>query len=181
MPHMLIKLKRFRFAILVVGFLGWLGASAMAPGAANADPPSDDKAAKDDLKKLQGTWRLVSVKAKGQTTKGYGKNFGLVIKGDQFEKTYLDFVEQGGFFGAEEKTVSGTVTLDASKSPPRITLAYTEESAKLLGHQRAAGVYRWDDGQLTICWYNPAGEAPKEFKGGDDRVIFVLEKEKAEK
>jgi len=167
-----MPMKRLSFTLL----FGVLAGGNVLGG--RGDQPAEDKG-KNELKKLQGAWRLLSVETKGQTTKGYGKNFSLVIKGDQFEMTYLDAVAKGGFFGVEEKTVSGTLSLDTAKSPTRITLVHTEESAKLLGKKRATGIYRWDDGRLTICWHNPADKAPKEFtaKEGTDRAIFVLEKE----
>ena len=89
-------------AMFSFGVMGLLVLSAVAA----------DKASDDDLKKLQGTWMVVTGSNNGDDFAAGGK-FG--VEGNKYKIQRKDGSEAGaGLLGS-----NGTVKLDASKSPPR--------------------------------------------------------------
>src|SRR5581483_4019740 len=137
-------MKRF------VGVL-FLAGAALALG---ADDKKDD-AAKEELKKLEGTWLLVSAEEDGQKMPDNGVKIKAVVKGD---KLTLHFGEQ---------TLEGTISVDPSKKPKEIDTVTTADKKKSLG------IYDLDGDTLKICVGK--SERPKEFdaKKGSGNGLYV--------
>jgi uncharacterized protein (TIGR03067 family) len=119
----------------------------------------------DDMDRLQGTWK-VTYAAVGDkvATPQQLKGMRVVIDGN---KLTLD--EGRG------KAEAVHFSLDSDNKPPHIDFRQGKRKEdKLLYH----GIYKFADGQLTLCW-GPAGDPrPGRFKtdSKNDRRLFVLEK-----
>jgi uncharacterized protein (TIGR03067 family) len=125
-----------------------------------------DDAASADVKKLQGTWRLVS-----------GVNDGKKLGAKAIEGSRLTIegnkhtVEVGG------KTYKGTHKLGADKKPKTIDITDTEGPFK---GRKVLGIYEVDGDEFRIC-YHPAGkERPKDFtaSAGSGNNSHVWKREK---
>jgi uncharacterized protein (TIGR03067 family) len=128
-------MKRVALAGLFLLATGGLG--AVEPG---------DKAAQDELKKLEGTWEFKSSELGGkQAPAEFVKGASIVIKGDKYTTHALGTVVD-----------EGTVKVDPSKKPKTIDRV----SSKLKGfvHQ---GIYELDGDKLRIC--ENANDRPREF------------------
>lgn len=129
----------------------------------------DEKADKQALKDLEGTYALIGLEAPGglkfteeELKKVPEADRKVVIKGDQIS------VMIGG------KDDSATIKLDAAQNPGHITLTTTKENKTDVNY----GIYKFENGALTIC-ANEKGEAkdrPKEFKFTGKEVIMTLKK-----
>jgi uncharacterized protein (TIGR03067 family) len=120
----------------------------------------DDDAAKKELKKLSGTYVMVSGESKAEKVPEERiKDAKLMIEGTGYT---------AGFGG---DTVKGTLKLDPTKTPKEMDATNSEGKTML-------GIYKFDKGQLTVC-FAPAGEErPKEFsvKNGTGDFIHVWKK-----
>lgn len=131
-----------------------------------ADSPKDD-AAKKDLDKLQGTWKLVSYETGGNKA-GEEDLAGskMVIKGNKYAYTSADQDEEG------------TMKLDPGAKPAAVDLKI--ESGNDKGKDQV-GIYKLEGDTLTFCFAHPGEkERPKEFSGreGSSNLVFVLKREK---
>ena len=141
--------KRFA-CLLVVGLL------------MGADQPSD--AAKKDLEKLQGEWKIEKAQRGGEAAPAelLGK-LSLTIKGDSMT------VSEGS--ARDEKA---TISLDPGKSPAAIDIKPARP-----GRETVLGIYKLNGDSLTLCW-SKEGARPTEFasKPKSDQVLFVLKRAK---
>ena len=141
-----------------------LGLFALAGGAA-----ADEKADKQALKDLEGTYVLVGLEGAGlkfteeQLKKVPDADRKVVVKGDQITMSF------GG------KDDAAALKLDAGQSPAHVTLTATREGKTEVNY----GIYKFENGVLTIC-ATEKGEAkdrPKEFKADDKTVLVTLRKQ----
>jgi uncharacterized protein (TIGR03067 family) len=132
--------------------------------AAAADDKKDD--AKDELKKLEGTWQVVAAEQGGAALPEKTlKDMKAVVKGDMLkivigEATFLEF----------------KFTIDPAKKPKTIDATSTGEGDK--GRQ-APGIYELDGDSLKLC-LGKANNRPTEFTGkkGSGCSLFVCKREK---
>lgn len=122
--------------------------------------------AKDDLKKMQGTWTMVSGEQDGEKiTEQTIKSGKLVIKEDHHIVLIGD------------ATIKGTHKLDASKKPSTIDASDTDGPYK---GKTLLGIYEITDDTFKVCFAAPGKDRPKEFttKGGAAHIFHVWKKEK---
>jgi uncharacterized protein (TIGR03067 family) len=125
-----------------------------------ADAPKDD-AANKELKKLEGSYVMISGEEKGdklpETTV---KNAKLTIEGDKCT------VKVG------DETVVGIHKLDPTKKPKAID---RKDTAGMFKGKTALGIYKLEKGEFTICFAAPGKERPTEFttKSGTGVFLYV--------
>lgn len=143
----------------------------LAAIACGADAPKDN-AAKEDVKKLQGTWQVTEwVDASEKPAPADEiKEYTFEFKGD---RVTLRKTKDDGATVFEFK-------LDASKQPKWIDLTFADAMLGTLG-----GIYKIDGEELTICVIDKPGKdkpgpRPTEFKASKARNagVFVLKKVK---
>ena len=124
-----------------------------------ADDKKED-AAKAELKKLEGTWLLVSAEENGQKAPDNGVKIKAVVKGDKLTI----------YFG--DQKLEGTISVDPSKKPKEIDTVTTADKKKSLA------IYELNGDTLKIC--GGKGERPKEFKAdkGSNCALYVYKREK---
>lgn len=141
-------MKRHALLALVAGFL------------VAADDP------KAELKKLEGTYTMVSSEEKGvKLPEETVKNATLMIEGDK----HTAKVGTG--------TIVGTHKVDPTKKPAEIDASDTEGPYK--GKTRL-GIYKLEGDQFTFCFPLPGKDRPKEFSttSGTGHILVVWKKEK---
>lgn len=124
-------------------------------GAAQA---ADDDAAKKDLKKLEGTWRLVKQTANGKETPEE-KLEGMTATFDASGKWT---VKQG-----DKVVLEGTVKLDPSRKPRAADWTITSEGK--LKDQKALGIYEVDGETFKHCYH--ATSRPEKFESKEDSGV----------
>jgi uncharacterized protein (TIGR03067 family) len=133
--------------------------------------PAGGDAAKKDLEKMQGVWRLVRGEAEGEAASDYVvENLEVAVQGDR-----LTFK---GIAPLTDRAARLTVTLlDPATTPRCIDLKVDAGSLK---GSVLEGVYDWQDGELKLCLLL-TGERrrPLEFEAGagSNRVLFVLKRQ----
>ncbi len=110
----------------------------------------DDK----DLKRLQGTWSMVSGEHNGKEMPAEMlKTAKLIIKGN---KHYVHI--------GDEK-FDGTHTLDTTTKPKSID--------SVDGDKKMLGIYELSKGTFKVCFAEPGKDRPKEFTGKEGSGCFV--------
>lgn len=123
-----------------------------------ADAKDDD--AKKELKKLSGTYVMVSGESRAEKLPEERiKEAKMIIEGEKYTAT----------FGGD--SVMGTLKVDPTKTPKEIDA--TDSEGKLL-----LGIYKFDKDQFTVCFASPDKERPKAFstKAGTGEFIHVWKK-----
>lgn len=126
----------------------------------NADDNKSD-AAKEDLKKLAGTWTLVSMEFDGKKAQaGDIKDITAVVKGNTVKALHKDEVKS-----------ESTFSVDPTKKPKAI------DATGILGPDKgktSVGIYELDDETFKIC-YTEGKKRPTEFsaKAGSRRSLMV--------
>jgi uncharacterized protein (TIGR03067 family) len=118
----------------------------------------------DDLKKIEGTWVVVSVNVRGQDEKE------LVGRKLTFAKGKVTLQEKQG---TEPK--KGVFKIDETTTPRQIDITPEEEPRPL------RGIYALDGDMLKICLGDgPDEERPTKFETAADRkvVLLVLKRDK---
>jgi uncharacterized protein (TIGR03067 family) len=126
-----------------------------------ANNPKDDKKAKTDLDKFQGSWLGVEITYNGeQAPKEAAEKIKLTVKGDKWTFEQVD--------GNELK---GTLKLDEKKKPKELD-ATTDDGRTILG------IYEVDGDKLKLCYAEPGGERAKEFssKAGSSHTLAVYKR-----
>jgi len=148
-------------AVVILGF-GCLVA-ALTIGRAGAQ----DDAAKNELKKLEGTWATVSIEAAGQklTDEDKIKTRKLTMKGEKYTLKVGD------------ETVQGTIEINPTKKPKTIDVKPDSGSNK---GKTLLGIYELDGDNLKICLAAPGKERPTAFgtapEIGQQLVVYKREK-----
>jgi uncharacterized protein (TIGR03067 family) len=122
--------------------------------------------AKDDLKKLDGTWTMVSGEKDGKPLpENIVKTAKLVIKGDEHDVKIGDVVYKG------------THKLDPTKKPKAIDATDTDGPFK---GKTVLGIYAVEGDTFKVCFAEPGKDRPKEFstKSGTGHILDVWKKEK---
>ena len=137
-------------------------ALAAAGALAAADAPKGDPA-KDELKKLAGTWQGLSAEGGGEAAPDKeAKQMRLVFEGEKFTAYFGPIV-----------LMQGTVKLDPAKKPKAMDLVST--AGRLTG-QTAPCIYELDGDGLKVCLGEPDGKRPKDFKTAKTDHHLILYK-----
>jgi uncharacterized protein (TIGR03067 family) len=132
-------MKRMGWAVLFLAAAGWLG--AVEPG---------EKAAQDELKKLEGSWAYTATEFNGKKlADGVVTIATLTIKGNTYKIEALGNV-----------TDEGTFTFDPTKKPKTLDKVSTR-----LKNFKMVAIYEVDGDTLRIC--ENASERPKKFSSMD--------------
>ena len=121
---------------------------------------------KDVLKKMVGTWVMVSGEKDGKKLPDdVIKSAKLIIKGDMHD------VKVG------DDAFKGTHKVDPSKKPPTIDAMDTEGVFK---GKTSLGIYDLEGDTFKVCFAEPGKDRPKEFstKSGTGHIIHVWKREK---
>lgn len=121
----------------------------------------------DDLKKLQGTWRLVSMTIDGRTVPtDDAREVTSVVKGNKVTVSHKGEVK-----------AAATFTIDAGKKPRRM------DAAAVLGPnkgKKSLAIYEIDAGTFKIC--STEGKVrPKEFAAPEGTGYSLMVWKRAEK
>jgi uncharacterized protein (TIGR03067 family) len=120
-----------------------------------------DEAAKDDGKKMQGTWKPVTAElAEKPFPDEVLKIMKLVVADGKYAVTVGEQVDEG------------TLKLDPTKSPRAMDIMGTKGPNQ---GKTMLAIYELKDTTLRIC-YDLSGKArPKEFKTQADTQLFLVE------
>ena len=129
-----------------------------------AAAPSKEDAAKTDLDKIQGTWKVVAMEAAGQQAPAE-----IVAA--------LKFVFKDGkltFTPGEPGFTNYTFKLNATAKPASFDMTHADGDNKGETHK---GIYSLKGDNLKICFGN-ADDRPKEFTAKGKQAMYVLKREK---
>jgi RNA polymerase sigma factor (sigma-70 family) len=147
---------------LAAAVLAAAGVGAVV-GYGRAVAAAEDK--KSDKEKLQGEWKVVSIKMGGMDNPNKDQvGDKMTFNGDRMELTP---------FKADFK-------LDPSKDPRQIDFTLTESPNDNEKGKVSLGIYKLDGDKLTLHASHPGGERPTEFesKEGQISMLFTLERVK---
>ena len=123
---------------------------AIGPSPARAEDPAPRQAARDDLKKLQGTWECVAMEREGDQLPPESFKGSTAV----YEDDRVTLYREGEVFRR------GIVTLDPSKSPKKIN---TWDLTGPYADDTVPGIYEVDDDTLKLCFSRPKVSRPVEF------------------
>ena len=110
-----------------------------------------DKAIKEDRKKYEGTWQVVSLEVDGKKT----------AEEDAKKITVVNERDGKWAIEVEGKVVArGTSEIDPTKKPKTVDLTVTEGDNK---GQAALGIYEFKDDTRKVCLAPAGKERPTEF------------------
>jgi uncharacterized protein (TIGR03067 family) len=152
-------MRRHALFALGVGLLV-VGGPLLAGGDAR------DEAVKNDRKRYEGTWQVVSLEVDGnKAAEEDAKKITVINKAD-------------GKWGieVEGKVVArGTSEIDPTKKPKEVDLTVTEGENS---GRTALGVYQFGEDARTVCLAQPGKERPTEFAApaGSGHILAVLKR-----
>jgi uncharacterized protein (TIGR03067 family) len=127
-----------------------------------------DEAARKELVRLQGEWKLISGEAGGQAMPANVVNaFSMVVKDNQYE------------FRNSLETEKGTLVLNVTPKPAQIDIVITDGSYK---GQKQIGIYEINDKKVKFCITQP-GETkrPEKFVSTAENQCMIFEFEQVKK
>jgi uncharacterized protein (TIGR03067 family) len=120
-----------------------------------------DAAAKKDLQRMEGAWKVTLEEIDGKPTSEEKKvDVKLVVKDGKYTV----------FFG-DKQAATGTIKLDAGKTPRQIDAIADDGPLKGKAMQ---GVYEVKGDTMRVCFTQPGKERPTEFrtKEGSGEMLF---------
>jgi uncharacterized protein (TIGR03067 family) len=130
------------FGLIALGFV-------FVVGVMGQETPKKDDAVREDLKRLEGTWRVVAVELAGKEIDleeiGDGQNL-LVFSGTKCSTV------------TGKRTIECTFTIDPTKSPKWIDVTRTSDKVAW------PGIYELKGDTLKVFQGTPGGKRPAEFK-----------------
>jgi uncharacterized protein (TIGR03067 family) len=138
---------------------------AFRPSALLAEDAKQPKDAKDDLKLLEGSWRVVALEADGRKAPSEAlKGMSWSFKGSE-----VQFADRG-----EKSDGKSSVKLDSSKTPKHIDLLGLEGPEK---GRTIQGIFKLEKDQLVICLRGAEAAKkgrPKEFMTEPDSGLGMI-------
>jgi uncharacterized protein (TIGR03067 family) len=129
-----------------------------------ADKPAADE--KTDKERIQGTWSVTGVEAKGAAVKE-GDLF------NQLKDMKLTFKDDA-VINSKHPDDKATFKIDPDKKPATLDVdikGRPDDAMRLL--------YEFtDDNTLRVCGSKKESERPKEFGSMDDQIVITLKREK---
>lgn len=113
----------------------------------------------EDLQKLQGVWIATSFEANGDK-----------VPPDEVKKVKLTIKDNKWVLDRPDGTNQGTIKLDGSKNPKTFDAALEDSSDSV------PGIYEFKDGVLKMCWTNPGGDRPTNFKSEEGKTVATYKK-----
>jgi uncharacterized protein (TIGR03067 family) len=133
-------------------------------------PDPGDRAAKDELKRLAGTWQVVPLDGAGadKDARAAAKRMKLRIEGDKYRVL------------VEGKTVEeGTLGVDPSKSPRTMDMKVTKGEGK---GRVVECIYRLEKDTLLVCTALRNQLRPEKFqRGGRESALTKLVRQREKK
>jgi len=119
-----------------------------------------------DLKKVEGTWVLVS-----------GEDDGKKLSGESLKNARLTFEGDKHTVKVGDTTFTGTHKLDSTKKPKTIDISDTDGPFK---GKTVLGIYELDGNEFRLCYAPPGKDRPKDFsaKAGTGNRFHVWKREK---
>jgi uncharacterized protein (TIGR03067 family) len=112
-----------------------------------------DEANRKDLKAMEGTWTVTLHEADGKK-----------LSEEEAKKVDSKLIVKGGkytvYFGDKE-IASGTIKLDAAKTPRQIDAIAEEGPGKGMA---MPGIYEIKGDTMRVCFAQPGKDRPKEFR-----------------
>jgi len=128
---------------------------------AGAAPDREKKDAKDEVKKLDGEWDIVSWTQGGEALPAEG------LEGARWTINGEKYTFKLGGAGED-----GKIKVDTSKKPATFDLAIESGNDKDKGQP---GIFKFDGDDLVICLARPGGTGrPTEFKSTEDGDTFII-------
>lgn len=131
----------------------------LAPMAMAACTPSEDDV-KNELLRFEGAWQAVAFQHGdgAQASEEEVKNIRLVIEGSEFKLTGKDY------------TISGTFTIDPTKTPKTIDVLITSKDGRAT---KFLGIYQIQGERRKSCFSLEAKERPTQFTSETGYFGFV--------
>jgi uncharacterized protein (TIGR03067 family) len=124
-----------------------------------------EDAGKNDLKKLQGTWRFISQEIEGKPKPPEEvKKLTITFSGDKWSVRDGDQVVQ-----------AGTHKLDPSKKPAQVDAAVDEGEGK---GSTMLGIYELKGDTMKVCFDTEGKQRPASFTSKAGQFAAVIEREK---
>jgi uncharacterized protein (TIGR03067 family) len=127
-----------------------------------------DKAVKEDRKKYEGTWQVVSLEVDGNKA---GEDDAKMI-------TVINEADGKWAVEADGKVIArGTSDIDAAKKPKTVDLTVTEGNDK---DKTYLGIYEFGEDTRKVCLAPAGKDRPREFTSpsGSGHILAVLKRVK---
>jgi uncharacterized protein (TIGR03067 family) len=127
-----------------------------------------EKAIKEDRKKYEGTWQVISLEVDGNKSP----------EDDAGKITVVNEADGKWAIEVEGKVIArGTSEIDPTKKPRAVDLTVTEGDGK---GQTALGIYEFSDDTRKVCLAPAGKDRPTEFssKAGSGHILTVLKRVK---
>jgi uncharacterized protein (TIGR03067 family) len=133
-----------------------------------AAPRGDEKPAKDDIKKLEGDWKVTTWQQASQELPGEAlETVKWSVKGDKYKFEMAGQMEEG------------TIKVDPAKKPATIDLEITSGNDQ---GKSQVGIYKIDGQVITFCFARPGvKDRPTEFTSTEDNGHILLSVRRAKK
>ncbi len=132
---------------------------ALLPTAA----PADEKA---ELKKLEGTWKVVKIVNDGQEGDTEQlKDQRIIISGNKYTLKH------------PEHSSKGELELDPDQNPAHMDASYATDSGET---GRVECIYKIEGDKLSICWNQDSRPSSFQAEAGSGNRLMVFEREKSQ-
>jgi uncharacterized protein (TIGR03067 family) len=124
-----------------------------------------NEASKNDLERLQGTWKVSKMRRGGaDAPKKEVQKLEFTFAGNQLTVTQE---------GRDKKDVS-TIALDATRNPKTLDVKPEKKD------ERVEAIYELTDDMLKVCWNKPGKGRPKQFAAdkGSEAVLMEFQRHK---
>lgn len=133
---------------LVLVALFVLSPITAAPNQEEKDP------AKAELKRLNGSWKVVSITFAGKEL-------------DQKEVADTVTFKDGEYEWEKDPSTGKITSIDPAKKPKEIDYVRNDG-------QKTKAIYKLDGDSFTDCFTLDGGERPKEFKSTEDNGVMII-------